>query len=116
MAAAVGRLLSAALSPLRAVKASPQAAREALGSIATEMLPMRKAKAKQVEQRHAQVLAQLAREAAAEVEKERNRGARVAQQKADIFARRPPVTRSRKRRAVGSYASARRESMRVRIA
>ena len=89
VAAAVGRLLSAALSPLRAVKASPQAAREALGSIATEMLPMRKAKAKQVEQRHAQVLAQLAREAAAEVEKERNRGARVAQQKADIFARRP---------------------------
>ena len=41
-----------------------------------------------VEQRHAQVLAQLAREAAAEVEKERNRGARVAQQKAGIFARR----------------------------
>ena len=102
VAAAVGRLLSAALSPLRAVKASPQAAREALGSIATEMLPIRKAKAKRVEQRHAQLLAQLAREAAAEVEKERQRGARVAQQKAELFDRRPrdKITREKSGRVL----------------
>ena len=73
-----------------------------LGSIATEMLPIRKAMAKRVEQRHAQLLAQLAREAAAEVEKERQRGARVAQQKAEIFERRPrdKITREKSGRVL----------------
>ena len=69
VAAAVGRLVSAALSPL-ACKADPADAAGALASISKRILPERSAKLNRARQRQAQQLTQLALAAAKEVQRE----------------------------------------------
>ena len=87
VAAAVGRLVSAALSPMPC-KADPQDARDALKTVGTEMLPARSAKLKRAKERHAERLWQLAQEAAKEVQRDSQaRGGQVSSRRAAIAAR-----------------------------
>ena len=102
---AISTLLSAALSPLP-IKGSPRAARAALRSITTEELPIRKAKAKRLEEHKAWLLVDLSRKAAAEVEREQERAANVARQREEIAARRPKdkITREKSGRVRRDYS------------
>ena len=86
VAVAVGRLVSAALSPMPC-KADPQDARDALKTVGTEMLPARSAKLKRAKERHAERLWQLAQEAAKEVQRDSARGGQVSSRRAAIAAR-----------------------------
>ena len=88
VAAAVGRLVSAALSPL-ACKADPADAAGALASISKRILPERSAKLNRARQRHAQQLAQLALAAAKEVQRESEQRAERRKTQRQAIAARP---------------------------
>ena len=87
VAAAVGRLVSAALSPMPC-KADPQDARDALKTVGTEMLPARSAKLKRAKERHAECLWRLAQEAAKEVEHEKVRHSAVVKRRREVVSER----------------------------
>ena len=67
VAAGMGRLLSAALSPMEG-KAEPKDAKEALNIIATKMLPERRQQQRELDARQERELRRLQREAAAALE------------------------------------------------
>jgi regulator of protease activity HflC (stomatin/prohibitin superfamily) len=66
-AAAMGRLLSAALSPMP-IKASPTTAKEALNTMATEMLPQRKRQREEMDEAEQKRLDEEVEQRAAAVE------------------------------------------------
>ena len=93
IAKAVGRLLSAALSPLHC-KAEPEDAKEALQVVATKMLPERACKKRKADEEQARALEAAANALAATVERENRKwGERRLAKRVALAEREPPTHR-----------------------